>query len=167
MSAAAWDNAILATAPSPFLADLGRAVGNGDNNHAAAVRYWLGVMGAVENPWPTWDANSDNLWRIGRAWSVMHRAADMFGAHESLPRIARFVCDRLPAAITSSVALPHKGEEYQPGWLSNRVTLFVVLAERAHDLVGLFHAGVKVTGSGDQFALRRAAKHWAIAAVMA
>ena len=154
MTIAGWDNAIYATEPSPFFDDLGRAVGNGDNDHAAAVRYWLHTLGADENPWHAWDFGICSVERVGRAWGVMRLAADMFGAQEVLPRVARFVCDRWVTAMQSAA------------WPDSEVTRAVVLAERAHDLVGLMQAGVKVTGSGDQYALRRAAKHWLIAAVM-
>lgn len=151
----AWDNAILATMQSPFLADLSRSVGNGDNDHAAATRYWLTICGASDNPWPAWDANIYALERIGECWPVMRHAADILLAQDVLPRLARFVCDRWQAAMDEG-----------SGWAGQGITRAVVLAERAHDLVGLMHAGVKLTGSADPFALRRMAKHWIAAAVL-
>lgn len=145
----AWVNAIDCTLPSPFLDDLACAVAN-EPSKDAAVRWWLSLFGAGDNPWPAWDRTIWLLDMIGDAWPVFRRAAELSDLPDgdTMPRLARFIAERVP------------------GWLEDDtrpiapVTLALAMAEATHDLFGLFAAGVKATGSHDPFALRRAAKAW-------
>lgn len=152
----AWRNAIDALLPSPFLADLAQSVTN-DGREDGAARYLLGIASAFlrdhgqpDGPIAAFDFAVVDIEAIGDAWPVMHQAAAEIGADSWVVfALARFVADRLPVVWGGPPFRRH-----------DPVTRAVALADRTHDLVGFFAAGLKPNGSKDPYALRRAAKHW-------
>ena len=152
----AWQNMVDAIDDGPFVEDLCKAVSNSGNTSDA--RRWLltaGVNFLRTNEQPhdvisAYDFIIYDIEAIDRHWPIMHKAAALIGADPAVCLlVARFVADRLPNVWAL------------PAW--NRhppVTSAVILADRSHDLVGLFSVGLKPNGSSDPFALRRAANHW-------
>lgn len=158
--APAWQNAVAAVLPSLFLRDLAITVSN-DRSDDAAAR-WLIQLAAdflrkqdqAHDPRSAFDFAIFDIEAIGDAWPMMGKMADRIGLDPITARtvtasLARFIADRLPAIWGRAPWVRH-----QP------VTRILVLADRTHDLVGLFAAGLKPSGSKDPFALRRAANNW-------
>jgi Glycyl-tRNA synthetase beta subunit len=153
---------------SAFFNDLAAAVSNSGCVDDAGR--WLLSLGQSmidpadpnPNPWTAWDAYHEDFIRIANVWPVMREARDLIAADTGIsfdpcPSLARFVVDRLPALWW---------REFGTEWVKwcKPETRALVLADRSHDLIGLWMAGCKVTGSKDPYALRRAANHWLIAA---
>jgi hypothetical protein len=152
---AAWSNAVAATESDSLLVmDLADAVAN-DSSPDAAVRWLWSMLDDGRGPWPTYDRYIHVIEALGGTWPVMRRACALFATPPSI--LARFVVERIPAAASQRIGVT---------WFSPCTTA-LVLAERAHDLAALFSAGLKPNGSKDPFALRRAAKHFIIASVIA
>jgi hypothetical protein len=151
-----WRNMIDATLPSPFITDLAQAVTN-DGDEDGAARFLLSLTsdflrthGQDDGPIAAYDFAVYDIEAIGDAWPVVHRAVAEIGADPSIAvALARFIADRLPVVWGGPPFQRHAP-----------VTRAVVLAERTHDLVALFSAGLRPNGSKDPYALRRAAKHW-------
>lgn len=151
-----WANAVHAMLPSPFLSDLAKAVTN-DGSDDGASRYLLNLAirflhdaGQRHDPIAAFDFACWDFESIGNAWSMMGKMADEIDVDRSVTvTLARFIADRLPSVWAS------------PPWEHHpALTRALVLADRAHDLIGLFAVGLKPNGSKDPFALRRAANHW-------
>lgn len=154
MTVAGMSNAVYATdTGSPFMLDLARSVAN-DGDPDQGARWLWTTLGDGQGPWGAWDRYITVVESLGSAWPVMRLACDMFDYPSHI--LARFVAERIPAAMQEHADLR---------WASP-VSGALVLADRAHDLAGLFSAGLKPNGSKDPYALRRAAKHFIIAAVM-
>lgn len=158
----AWSNAVACVlTDGPFMNDLGAAITN-DGDLDGAAR-WLLAMLDGDHPLRAFDVYHPLFEGLERAWPMMRLACDMFAVNPC--QVARFVAERIKAASVERVALPHIDGDgrFHAGWFEP-VTLAVVLADRAHDIAGLFSAGLKPNGSKDPYALRRAAKHFIIAA---
>lgn len=154
MTAIAMQNTVSATiTDNAFFADLGEAIANDGSPDTAAIWLWT-MLDDGRGPLPTWERYILTVEAIARTWPVMRMAADMFGTNTAT--LARFVAERIPAALNTQV---------DDAW-SPPVTATLVLADTAHDLAGLFHAGLKPNGSKDPYALRRTAKHFIIASAM-
>jgi len=151
-----WANAIAAIQPGPFLTDIASAVTNDELDDGAA-RWLLHLPieflrkhDQPHSPINAYDFAADDFEAIDRAWPAIHEMARLLDApNHVLPSLARFVAERLPALWAR-----------EPWTVHAPVTRALVLAERTHDLVGLFMAGLKPNGSKDPYALRRAANHW-------
>ena len=152
----AWSNAVAAVLPSPFLSDLARAVTN-DGSDDGAARWLLRMAsdflrkhGQRHSPINAFDFACPDFEAIGAAWPVMSKAAEQLDVSPDITvSLARFIAERLPAIWAR-----------EPWAVHPPVTRAVVLADRTHDLVGFFAAGLKPNGSKDPYALRRAANHW-------
>ncbi|SNS21024.1 Glycyl-tRNA synthetase beta subunit [Sphingomonas laterariae] len=149
-------NATSAVLPSPFISDLAISVTNDGSDDAAAR--WLLVLtsdflrnhGQRHSLLDAFDFASTDFEAIGDAWPMMAKMAELVGVDPAITApLARFVAERLPAIWARGP------------WIRNApVTRALILADRTHDLVGLFAAGLKPNGSKDPYALRRAANHW-------
>lgn len=158
----AWQNAVAAVLPSPFIHDLAISVSN-DRSDDAAARWliqlaadFLRKQGKVHGPIAAFDFAAFDIEAIGDAWPMMAKMAELIGLDAAMSQtvttsLARFIADRLPAIWGREPWHRHKP-----------VTRALVLAERTHDLVALFSVGLKPNGSKDPFALRRAANHWLV-----
>lgn len=154
---AAWSNAVFAFPNGPWSRDLATAVSNsGDLDDGAR---WALVQAAnwasTNSPIEAYDSIISTVEALNRFWPVMEHTAELMPieARSILPLLARFIFERIPAVVQDVT-------EHGHGVTDNPVTKVVVVAERAHDLVGLFAAGLKPNGSKDPYALRRAAKHF-------
>lgn len=158
---AAWSNAVACVlTDQPFIHDLARVVTNDDSSDGAAR--WLLANLDTHDPLCAFDFYWPFIEGLGHAWPVMRIAAEMFNADP--PQIARFVAERIKAAAQDDILLPFDdGDRVNMCWFAP-VTLTVVLADRAHDIAAFFSIGLKPNGSKDPYALRRAAKHFIIAA---
>ncbi len=149
----AWSNAVLAMPSCGFLDDLGSATAN-DGSADGGARYLLSRVsdflrsrGQLDGPnqafdFAIWDVEAiAALWPAFRLSSAQHSAPP-----ETLPTLARFIVDRLPAIWARPWA----------GWLAP-VSRAVALADRIDTLVGMFAIGLAPNGSKDPYALRRAA----------
>lgn len=152
----AWANAIDMILPSPFISDLARTVTNDGSDDGAAR--WLLHMACEtlrkhsqkHSPLDAFDFASSDFEAIGRAWPIMGEAAKLFDVSSDVTvTLSRFIAERLPAIWAR-----------EPWTRHPPVTRALALADRTHDLVGLFSAGLKPNGSKDPYALRRAANHW-------
>lgn len=164
--APAWQNAVAAVLPSPFIHDLAISVSN-DRSDDAAARWliqlaadFLRKQGQAHGPIAAFDFAVFDIEAIGDAWPMMTEMAALFGLDQAVTQtvtasLARFIADRLPAIW---------GRE--PWHRHQPITRALVLAERTHDLVGLFSVGLKPNGSKDPYALRRAANHWLMQVVL-
>jgi hypothetical protein len=152
----ALENAVLAVLPSPFVSDLAQAVTN-DGSEDGAARWLLSLSSAFLRknlqdftPLRAFDFANEDFEAIGRAWPIMGQAAKLMDVDPSVTvDLSRFVSERLPALWGRMPWVRH-----------SPVTRAIVMADRAHDLVGLFSAGLRPSGSKDPYALRRAANHW-------
>ena len=152
----AWHNAIAGVLPSAFLGDLAMAVTNDGSQDGAAA--WMLRLASdflrkndrASGPIAAFDFAIHDIEAIGETWPVMHEMAGMIGAEPTVcASLARFMAERLPAIWA------------RPPWIRHPpLTRTLVIADRTHDLVGLFSIGLKPTGSKDPYALRRAANHW-------
>lgn len=164
--APAWQNAVAAVLPSPFIHDLAISVSN-DRSDDAAARWliqlaadFLRKQGQPHGPIAAFDFAAFDIEAIGDVWPMMAKMAEAIGIDPAMSQtvtasLARFIADRLPAIWARSPWCRH-----QP------VTRALALAERTHDLVGLFSVGLKPNGSKDPYALRRAANHWLMQVVL-
>ncbi len=156
MAAAALQNTVAATlTDNAFFADLARSVANDGNPDTAATWLWT-MLDTGEGPLRTFDDYALAVEQLARTWPVVRLACDMFSTDPA--PIARFVAERIPAAMAEESA-------HWRLW-SEPVTAALVFADRAHDLAGLFHAGLKPNGSKDPYALRRTAKQFIQASVL-
>lgn len=155
-AAPAWNNAIAGVLPSLFLRDLAIVVTN-DGSEDGAARWMLQLASdflrkddQAHNPIAAFDFAIHDIEAIGDAWPIMHEMARMIDAEPMVcASLARFIADRLPAIWA------------RPAWNRHEaVARALVMADRTHDLVALFSAGLKPNGSKDPYALRRAANHW-------
>lgn len=152
----AWANAIDMILPSPFIRDLARAVTN-DGSDDGAARWLLHMAcetlrkhGQNHSPLDAFDFSSCDFEAIGHAWPIMGKAAKLLDVSSHVTvTLSRFIAERLPAIWAREPWIRHPP-----------VTHALTLADRTHDLVGLFSAGLKPNGSKDPYALRRAANHW-------
>lgn len=154
MTVAALSNAVSATITNtPFMIDLAQSVANDGGPEQAARWLWTSLADG-QGAWWAWDRYIDAVEALGSVWGVMRLACEAFDYPAHI--LARFVAERIPAAM----------QEHSDYRWCEPVTGALVLADRAHDLAGLFSVGLKPNGSKDPYALRRAAKHFIIAAVM-
>ena len=157
MAQPALDNMVAATlTDTPFFADLAESVANDGDPDTAARWLWCNIFDK-QSFISTYDRYRFAVESIGRTWPVVQLACEIF----NYPRapVARFVAERTPAAVNDQTEAVW-GEWCKP------VTCALVLADRAHDLVGLMSAGLKPNGSKDPYALRRTAKHFVQASML-
>lgn len=154
----AWSNAISCVmTDNSLFADLAKSVCNDPSDRDGAARWLLTFICGflrenrqADNPIAAFDFAWPDIEALADVWPVMQQAADTqpIPARHVLPIAARFVVERMPAVWRD-------GPDY---WTGAPATRAVVIADRADTLVGMFAADVKITGSKDPFALRRAAK---------
>lgn len=170
MTVASLSNAVSATiTDTPFMIDLAQSVTNDGDPEQAARWLWTSLADG-QGAWWAWDRYIDAVGALGSVWGVMRLACEAFDYPAHI--LARFVAERIPAAMQETVSFaywrkewPNGEMKFSMGW-GEPVTGALVLADRAHDLAGLFSVGLKPNGSKDPYALRRGAKHFIIAAVM-
>jgi Glycyl-tRNA synthetase beta subunit len=175
MGPASWDNAVSAMpVDSALLADIGIAVAN-DGSPDGAAR-WLLTMGcntlrkagaAADNPWMAFDAFICDFEALADLWPAFQHSAKMqpLPAAHTLPGLARFICERLPAIWLGpwlgAVEVNARGERrVVPLMPVAPLTAVISIADRIDTLVSMFAVGLKPNGSKDPFALRRAAKEF-------
>ena len=157
---AAISNMVMAMPDGPWLRDVAKAVCN-DPSPDSAAQWVLGQAGrwiGTDDPIKAYDSIIYDVEALNRIWPLAHHAAELMPVEAAsiLPALARFVFERIPAVRAEAAAGVFVTD--------NPLTQVLVIAERVHDLVGLFAVGLKPNGSKDPYALRRMAKHllWCI-----
>jgi len=147
MDQAALDNMVLATiTDTPFFDDLAVSVANDSAPETAAKWLWSQLFDG-HSIITTYDRFRFAVESIGRTWPIVQRACEMF--------------DYPPAPV----AMNDQSVAAWAEW-SKPVTVALVLADRAHDMVAFMSAGLKPNGSKDPYALRRMAKHYVQASML-